>query len=81
MTSDELTPEDHKELIRAFVGKALNVENPGAIVILAKGADKIGNMVIGDTFEIVGMVEFFKHNLISLRSPSETRIVGGVPHE
>jgi hypothetical protein len=62
--TDTLTPEENKEMIKAFIATALKIEDPGPILILAKGKDRIANLIIGNRLELVGMIECFKHQLI-----------------
>ena len=66
MNNNGLTPEENRDLIKAFISKALMVEDPSPILILAKGKNKIGNMVIGDRMELIGMMECFKHQIINM---------------
>jgi hypothetical protein len=64
--TDTLTPEENKEMLKAFIATALKVEDPGPILILAKGKKSIASMVIGNRLELLGMMECFKHQLINI---------------
>jgi hypothetical protein len=64
--TDTLTPEENRDLIKAFISTALKIENPSPILILAKGKGRIANMIIGDRMELIGMMECFKHQIIEL---------------